>query len=129
MERKLKESEREYRYLAYNIRDIISIFYLDDGSTKYLSPSVKDVLGYEISELSDNNFFKYVHPEDLSKLSSRVDLEDSPSFQAEYRVLKKDNTYIWVETSGELVINEKNSQKEIVALTMDISKRKQLEMV
>ena len=128
MERKLRESEKKYRYLADNVKDIISIFYTDDGSTKYLSPSVKNVLGYEISELTDNNFFKYVHPEDLSKLSRFVNLEDDPIFQAEYRVLKKDNTYIWVETSGELVLNGKNGRREIIALTRDISKRKQLEM-
>lgn len=128
MEKKLKESEEKYRYLADNVNDVISIFYLNDGTSTYISPSVKKVLGYDVFEISNENFFKYVHPEDRTNLSQTISLNDSPSFSAEFRILKKDGTYLWVETSGELIVNADPKLNEVIAVTRDISRRKYLEM-
>ena len=128
MEKKLKESERKYRYLADNVNDVISIFYLNDGTSKYISPSVKKVLGYDVFEIANENFFRFVHPKDRTKLSRTISLNDSPSFSAEFRILKKDGTYLWVETSGELVLNADPKLNEVIAVTRDISRRKHLEM-
>ena len=38
-----------------------------DGTTRYLSPSVKRVLGYTPEEMLGTNTAEYVHPDDLER--------------------------------------------------------------
>ena len=99
-ENALVNSEQKFRLLAENSEDIISV-HAADGTTWYLSPSLTHVLGYEVEEVIGTAVIDYVHPEDRHKFSKP---ERSPALFAQeslilrYRIRKKDNDYLWLET-------------------------------
>ena len=61
-------SEQKFRLLAENSEDIISV-HAADGTIWYLSPSVTNVLGYEVDEMIGHSILDYVHPDDRHKFS------------------------------------------------------------
>jgi len=59
----LSSSEAYFRSLIENASDIITIVD-DDGSVRYISPSLERVTGLKTSEVTGKNIFEYVHPDD-----------------------------------------------------------------
>ena len=66
-EEALRQSEERFRSLIENALDIITIL-APDGTIHYENPSVEKVLGYSPQELIGQNFFAYIHPDDLAHL-------------------------------------------------------------
>ena len=99
-ENALVNSEQKFRLLAENSEDIISV-HAADGTIWYLSPSLTYVLGYEVEEVIGTAILDYVHPDDRHKFfkpEKGVELYNQESLIIRYRVRKKDNTYLWLET-------------------------------
>ena len=68
----LRDSERRYRLLAENMRDVL--FILDDEmQTSYISPSVQQLSGYSADWLLRNGVQRLMaHPEQLAELRQRL---------------------------------------------------------
>lgn len=108
-ENALLNSEQKFRLLAENSEDIISVHAID-GTIWYLSPSVTTVLGYEVDDIIGRSFEQYVHPADRDKFLpadqvpafAGVTLKDTAitesSITVRYRILRKNGTYIWLES-------------------------------
>ena len=65
VEESLRESEREYRFLAEKMSDVV--FTLDmDLRTTYVSPSIQRVLGYTPEERMNQDIHEQLTPESLS---------------------------------------------------------------
>jgi PAS domain S-box-containing protein len=99
-ENALVNSEQKFRLLAENSEDIISV-HAADGTTWYLSPSLTHVLGYEVEEVIGTAVLDYVHPDDRHKFSKQErgpELFAQESLIIRYRIRKKDDTYLWLET-------------------------------
>jgi len=62
-QKRLMESERFHRALFENALDVVFI-QEPDGILRYISPSIRAVLGLEPSDLIGQNVFDYLHPED-----------------------------------------------------------------
>ncbi|MBN8853260.1 MAG: hypothetical protein BGO55_13005 [Sphingobacteriales bacterium 50-39] len=113
-ENALLNSEQKFRLLAENSEDIISVHAID-GTIWYLSPSVKTVLGYDVDDIIGRPFEQYVHPDDRHKF---ISAEEIPSFSKKeslivrYRILRRDGTYIWLET----IIKPIADEEELVKL-------------
>ena len=123
----LKESRERYRLLAENATDIISQL-TPAGIYGYVSPACKTVLGYAIEEMVGHSADEFVHPQDLATLKEA----DTPGAEHPtvavmiYRARRKDNSYVWVETTHKFIRHPKTGELlEIVAVTRDISDRKQ----
>lgn len=63
----LRQSEERFRSLIENALDIITIL-APDGTIHYENPSVEKVLGYSPQDLIGENFFTYIHPDDLANI-------------------------------------------------------------
>jgi PAS domain S-box-containing protein len=117
-ENALLNSEQKFRLLAENSEDIISV-HATDGTIWYLSPSVTTVLGYEVDDIIGRSFEQYVHPEDRRKF---LPADQIPQFTdkntaesiiiVRYRILRKDGTYIWLES----IIKPITDEDELVKL-------------
>jgi PAS domain S-box-containing protein len=113
-ENALVNSEQKFRLLAENSEDIISV-HAADGIVWYLSPSVSNVLGYDVDEVMGRSILDYVHPEDKHKFiasDKSFSFSDSESIIIRYRICKKDGFYIWLETIIKPIID----QNEVIKL-------------
>jgi PAS domain S-box-containing protein len=122
-DQKLEENERKYRLISENMQDLICLHDREFRFT-YLSPSVKQLLGYESHELLGHYLTDYVHEQD-SLLVKRVmdDLSETGNRLAQYRVRKKNGEWIWFETSLEPVYDSVNHIVQYQTVSRDCSDR------
>ncbi len=108
--------------LLYNASEVITI-YEADGTIRYISPSVKNILGYEPSELIGLKGRTFVNEEDIHKSREMFKsiIENSKVSQTiQYRFQKKNNEWIWLEATGKNLL-EDASIKGIVINARDIT--------
>lgn len=131
MERRLRESEKQYRLISENSLDFISKHKADDGNTySYASPACVTLLGYTPEELLGTSAFDYFHPEDfkLVKEYLTVQLEKHDVYTVTYRIRRKDGEYIWFESTGRYTYDEQTGEiLEVVAVSRDVTERKNSE--
>ncbi|HEX8392074.1 MAG TPA: EAL domain-containing protein [Longimicrobium sp.] len=63
----LRESEAYFRSLVENARDVIHVINAD-RTTRYITPSVKRLVGYDAEELIGRNILDLLHPDDVAGL-------------------------------------------------------------
>lgn len=130
---KLAVSEKKFRNVLDNSRDVI---YQHDKKTDrydYMSSSVKNLLGFTSDEVIKGGpefMLELVHPDDknrmeeeLKRLKGRggdIDLKDD----TEFRIQKADGTYIWVNNKRQTVRDQSGNVIAIVGNVRDISERK-----
>jgi adenylate cyclase len=101
-----------------------------DFAPTYVSENIRDWLGYEPSEYLENADFwrRCVHPDDFAAVEAEsILLFKKGRHAVEYRFLKKDGTYCWVNDAQRLIRDEKGQPAEVVGSWSDISERKQAE--
>jgi len=127
---RLRESEAEYRLLADNTVDVIGRIGVD-GVWRYVSPSVEAALGYTADEMRAEIAPTFICADDrpaVRKVTSAV-LEDGRARAAEYRMLRKDGSVAWVETSFALARDPATGAlSELVCHSRDVSARKAMEL-
>jgi len=131
MQEKLKNSEKLYRLLSTNGHDLISLYNNtgDEPIRIYVSPSVKELLGYDLDEVLLRTPFEFVHPDDTEFVKQEI---DSAAHQGEvacleYRVRKRNGTYIWMESYSQPFFNEDGQPIGFQTSARDITQRKEAE--
>lgn len=121
----LEESEKKYRFLADSTSELICL-QDTDGTYLHVSPSVNRMLGYNPDELIGTNAYKMFHPDDLEKIrteSHAKALQGTPVKNLEYRIRKKNGTYIWFDTNTDVIFNESGEVKSLITRSRDITER------
>ncbi|NOU71877.1 PAS domain S-box protein [Paenibacillus sp. LMG 31458] len=119
-EQKLLKIEELYELISENAQDIITLVN-PDGNIEYLSPSVRDLLGYETEELIGKDSSELNHPEDLEKIRSEP---FSDNEVVTYRSRHKNGTYIWFETAIKLIRDDQGRLQKVLGIGRDITERK-----
>ncbi len=126
-EEALPSSEQKYMTMVENANDIISIHHLSDLSYLYINSTGPKILGWSKEELMRKNPMNLIHPEDLTRALETIQIAGiEDGYTCECRFLKKDNQYLWLESSGKKI----QFDADTVALLLysrDISERKALE--
>ncbi|MGB3204317.1 MAG: PAS domain S-box protein [Crinalium sp.] len=126
----LAKSEERFRSLVQNSSDIITILE-ENGVVRYVSPSVKLILGYQPEDIVGKNVFDYIHPQDKSKAKSEfAERLKQPGVVglSELRLHHGAGKWIEVEVAVNNLLPEA-STKGVVVNCRDISERKQAEIV
>ena len=123
----LEESERKYRELVENINDVI--YSVDaKGKVVYVSPAIKFLLGYEPDELMGEHFSDFVHSDDLEAMKKGFESAlAGKAIPADYRILNKDGSYIWVRALSKPIKDDNNNIIGIRGVVSDITERKLVE--
>jgi PAS domain S-box-containing protein len=125
----LTQNEAKYRFLAENSYDVV-LAYNADLKRTYVSPSIKRLTGFTVSETFKMSLTDCLYPSDAIYLA---DLYQSASKKREKdriirtRRLTKKKGYIWIESAISFVYGKKNNLDRIIISMRDISNQIQAE--
>lgn len=124
---RLEESERKYRELVEDIND--AIYSVDTkGNVVYISPAIKSIIGYEPHELIGKHFSDLVYSEDLRVMKEGFEASlEGKNAPMDYRILKKDGSYIWLRALSKPIKDDNNNVIGIRGVISDITERKHME--
>ena len=98
----------------------------------YISPSVKNALGYDPAELIGRAFSSLVHPEDMPALRKVIqrNLQDGSQTPGgnEYRIRNASGEWRWHNGSGTAVLGDDGKFVNFVGISRDITERKLIAM-
>ncbi len=100
--------------------------------TAYFSPRWKEMHGFQKHDAleSTNEWRMRIHPEDRPSILASLEAYlrgEQAEFWEEYRIQRKDGTYIWVLDRGIAIFNEQGRAVRMVGAETDITWRKGIE--
>lgn len=111
-----KSGERKLDLISENlfhkIMDIVpGTIYVSqfDGTVKYVSDGIEKITGYKPDEIyeSGNFLLQLIHPDDKEKVVQQIQkLQNGSHATIEYRLLRRDGTYVWVSDCLNTIKNE-----------------------
>jgi len=124
----LAEREKQYQLLANHSLDMISR-HTPDGVFTYVSPVVHDLLGYLPSQVIGRSIYDFFHADDISdmRVAHEALLRYRTPYLSTYRMRSQDGSYIWFETTVSLIEDADGAVEEIIAVSRDITARKEVE--
>ncbi len=124
-----EEAHKLYKLLAENAYDINIMFEGDE--LIYVSPSIKDFLGYDVDEIDSIELWNgLIYEDDLKEYQTQLkkDQEDKIPFSYyTYRQRHKNGRYRWFETKIRREFRSENLVVEM-ATSVDITQRKKFEL-
>ncbi|MDQ3321127.1 MAG: PAS domain S-box protein [Acidobacteriota bacterium] len=95
-ERKIKESEEQYRFLSEAVPQQVWSA-LPEGSLDYANRRSFDYFGFEAEQGRRDGWQQYVHPDDLAACVEcwNRSLETGEPYQVEFRLKRSDGEYQW----------------------------------
>lgn len=131
----LVRSEKHYRILAENLKDVVWILDTETVRYKYVSPSVLQLRGYTAEEVMNAPFDEAFSPETTHNLFTMhaTRMQDYLSGAGEQfytdRIEQRcrDGSTVWTEVISEYYTNEETGTIELRGVTRDISERIQAE--
>jgi two-component system CheB/CheR fusion protein len=116
--------EKRLRDLLNNIPDMVSVT-SPEGTFTYVSPACKAILGFDPEEMEGRHAWDFIHPEDIDNVlrTSSELINGIYSGTVIFRGLKKDGSYVWMESTGRICRDENGEAIEIHGCARDISER------
>lgn len=126
-------SEERYMLAAKGANDGLFDWNIE-SKTIYFSERWKEIIGYRDDEIPNtpNEWISRIHPEDLAKFNNAIESStlsmNNENHECEYRIEKKDRSYLWVLTRWTTLYDENNRTIRIVGSQSNINKRKNMEL-
>ncbi|MBI0398269.1 PAS domain-containing protein [Cyclobacterium marinum] len=103
----------------------------DSFKLSYISPQVKDILGYMPEEWCEDSEFwvNHIYSDDKEKVLKIIseNSKTNNDFTIEYRFIKNNGSIVWVSDMIKVIVDEKNGIM-YRGLMVDITKRKEAEI-
>ncbi|MBE0671954.1 MAG: GAF domain-containing protein [Anaerolineales bacterium] len=128
----LFEAEDPYRLLVENLPAVIFMDRFNNGqTTQYISPRIKDLLGYTAEEWANRSdlWVNSLHPEDKERVlaeDSRTNATGEP-FHIEYRMRHQDGHYLWIKEDAFIIRGEDGTPLFWQGILLDITEQKRTE--
>lgn len=126
----LKKSEEKYRYLVESIQDYYFFYTRNyDDYYVYVSPSIKNVLGYKPEEFLTHRSAYLTNNQKNEEADHHALLAISGKEQAPYEmeIYHKDGSVRWLEVKESPTLNQQGAVQYIEGIAHDITERKQAE--
>ena len=128
--KELQISQKKFNQLINQLNDVVWKANGDGSKIIDLSNSLKKFYGYTAEDFNKNpNFWiDVVHPEDceIAKKSGHELLKTGYS-EAEYRIIRPDNSIIWLHDRKSIVYNDEGKPIQMGGIASDITNRKKIE--
>lgn len=122
--------ESLFKALVQNSSDLITI--LDrQGRVLFVSPSVRNVLGYEAEELNGEQSFDLIHTDDLAErrmVFETLAADPHAVVRREFRFRHKNGSWRTLETVARTFFDEENNVKGVLINSRDVTQRKRDEL-
>ena len=118
-------SDQLFRSIAENSADLIAV--VDKtGHRIYNNPAYERLLGYTQEELKHTISFQQIHPDDrpLVIRAAQQALKTGVGQIVEYRMQRKDGTYVTLESHGSFIRDSRGEIEASVILARDVSDRR-----
>mgnify|MGYP000936757248 CR=1 FL=1 len=129
-EDELARSENQLRRITDNMLDVIMEF---DAQMhlSYISPSVKDLLGYSPDELIGRSIYDFMIPTDYVEIKNGIStalnqLDPKTALVHEFRFKHASKEYIWLEVVTHYLKDGEGNFEGAIAVCRDITDRKRL---
>jgi PAS domain S-box-containing protein len=124
----VNRTQNRMQLLLMNAAEVISIFE-ENGTVRYISPSVQNILGYTQEEMIGLDDSIHVHPDykvayENMFVSLKANPEEPVTIQFEY--FKKNGETIWLEATGRNLLSDPSIQGILLNST-DITERRRAE--
>jgi PAS domain S-box-containing protein len=132
MERDQRENEALLREITENSSDMI--IKLDiHGRIKYVTAALKEILGRGKDDAIDKHIFDFVYQDDkeriLKKVRKLITSATTTNIKYKCRCLHADGSIVWLEISGNKLLDDNNEVKGLILSARDITKRLETEEV
>jgi PAS domain S-box-containing protein len=120
-ERFVRIQQQELTAITGNMTEMIVVSDLH-GKIQYVSPSCK-MLGFTPEDFLGRSIFFFVHPDENEQIVEAYHKAtiNKTSDIMRFRCVTHSGSYIWVETSGSFIYNEKDEHEKTVLVVRDIS--------
>jgi|GEM_PF-1608788 len=124
---KEKKEEHYYNLLSKNTRELVCV-HNQDSTLAFISDSVKDILQFEVDEITGENLENFIHPEDkhfMSEVIAERKLDKTNNYKREIiaRYKRKDGTYTWLESDLNVIFDEYSYEYKLVSTSKVIDNR------
>jgi PAS domain S-box-containing protein len=124
----LTDSEKRFRQMAENIRDVF--FLIDAASNRvlYVSPAYEEIWGCNCESVYANPeaWTDAIHPDDRASTYEKYKEGSSTGkFAYDYRIVRPDDSIRWIEARGFPVRDDAGKFVRIAGIAEDITERKQ----
>lgn len=129
----LVESETKFKSIVNNAQDIVFTINMDAVIT-FISPIIRDILGYEPEELVGESIYGYLHEDDFDICKTNFKLlyenkeirSKKANCSSELRFLNKTNEFVWFSVRHNLMKIE--NKDCILGIARDITDKKKSEL-
>jgi PAS domain S-box-containing protein len=124
----VNQTQKRMQLLLENASEVITI-YEEDGTIRYISPSVESILGYGQKELQGKRDLDKIHPDSLEVAQGLFkSLREKPDekITAQFEYQTKDGNYIWLEATGTNFMSNRAIRGYILN-SRDITERRRAE--
>jgi two-component system, sensor histidine kinase and response regulator len=129
-EERLRQAESRYRTLVERMPAVTYIQEIGSpDAAVYISPQLETLTGYSPKDFEDPDLrWRMVHPEDRERLQAEDErrLEPGEVSVAEYRILRRDGSMVWVRNES-VIVEEPNGSRYWQGFMVDITQRRRAE--
>jgi PAS domain S-box-containing protein len=128
-EERIRESERRFREIAENVREVFWTFDPEFSRTLYVNPAFERVWGRPLDEIRENPVLLVdsAHPADRASVARLLERLRSGEHALDYRIVLPDGTVRWVRAHGTPVRGPDGTVERIVGVTEDVTQQKEYE--
>ena len=126
-EEALKESELKLRTILENSHDGIYMLDLQTGKYVYMSPTQMEMTGFQPEELSPEETFERIHPDDRKPVPEQNQHPMDLYQDGEYRWRIKSGQYRWLNAKHKIVCDDAGQPIALIGIWRDVTDQRKAE--